>query len=182
MGERIVILLIENNLVKSIADLYNLTVEEIASLERMGKKSAANLVNAIAQSKTQPWSRVLYGLGIRYVGSVNAKLLTENFTTVDELSKASVSSLMAVYGIGNEIAQSVFDWFQIPSNLTLVENLRQNQLQFAESISEDKSTPNSGNLILSGEKICYYWNFTYSQTRSSKRINRKCRGNGKQFS
>ncbi len=153
LGERIVILLIENHLVKSIADLYRLTEVEIASLERMGQKSAANLVNAIAKSKTQPWSRVLYGLGIRYVGSVNAKLLAKNFTTIEQLSRASVSCLTAVYGIGNEIAQSVFDWFQIPANLSLVENLRQHQLQFGENISEAKSTPNSGNLTLLGKKL-----------------------------
>ena len=149
LGERIAILLIENGLINSIADLYDLTVQQIASKERMGQKSATNLVNAIAQSKTQPWSRILYGLGIPYVGSVNAKLLAENFTTVDELSKASVSSLMGVYGIGNQIAQSVFDWFQIPAKLTLVENLRRHGLQFSRDISNDKKTPDT----LSGKKF-----------------------------
>ena len=74
LGEKIVILLIDNGLVKSIADLYSLQVEQVAALERMGEKSATNLINAIAESKNQSYDRVLYGLGIRYVGNVNAKL------------------------------------------------------------------------------------------------------------
>ncbi len=84
---------------------------KIAKLDRMGEKSALNLITAMAQSKNQSWSRVLYGLGIRYVGSVNAKILAESFRTVEELANASVTDLASVYGIGEEIAQSVYDWF-----------------------------------------------------------------------
>jgi DNA ligase (NAD+) len=142
LGEKIVILLIEKGLVKSIADLYYLTTEQIASLERMGKKSAENLMKAIAGSKTQSWSRVLYGLGIRYVGSVTAKLLADNFPSVEQLSQASVTSLESVYGIGAEIAESVHDWFKIPANQTLIQRLQAAGLQFATSSSqEDRSTP-----------------------------------------
>ncbi|GFE70473.1 DNA ligase, NAD-dependent [Chroococcus sp. FPU101] len=130
LGERIVILLIDNGLVKSIADLYSLTVEQIAALERMGQKSAENLIHAINESKNQPWSRVLYGLGIRYVGSVNAKILTDSFPSVEQLSKASVTQLESVYGIGSEIAQSVYDWFRVPANQTLIEQLQAVGLQF----------------------------------------------------
>lgn len=130
LGERIVILLIDNGLVKSIADLYSLTVEQIAALERMGQKSAENLINAINESKNQPWSRVLYGLGIRYVGSVNAKILTDSFPSVEQLSQASVTQLESVYGIGSEIAQSVYDWFRVPANQTLIQQLQAVGLQF----------------------------------------------------
>jgi DNA ligase (NAD+) len=133
LGERIAILLIENNLVNSIADLYSLTVEQIANLDRMGKKSAENLVNAIAVSKNRPYDRVLYGLGIRYVGSVNAKLLTESFSTIEALSQASFESLEAVYGIGEEIAQSVFEWLRIPQNQALISSLQAAGLQFSQS-------------------------------------------------
>ena len=133
LGERIVVLFLKNSLVQSIADIYILTELQIAALERMGTKSAQKLVEAIASSKTQPWSRVLYGLGIRYVGSVNANLLAENFPTVQQLSEASVESLEAVFGIGKEIAQSVFDWFRIPANQALVERLQAVGLQL-ESI------------------------------------------------
>jgi DNA ligase (NAD+) len=135
LGERIAILLIENNLVTSVADLYSLTVEQIASLERMGTKSAQNLVDAIAESKQQTYDRLLYGLGIRYVGSVNAKILADNFPSIEELSQASFESIEAVYGIGEEIAQSVFEWVRVPANQALIQQLKAAGLQFARATS-----------------------------------------------
>ncbi len=132
LGEKVVILLIANGLVHSIADLYSLTVEQIASLERMGSKSAENLVRAIAASKQQPYARVLYGLGIRHVGSVNARILAENFPTIEALSRASVSALAGVYGIGTEIAQSVIQWFKIAANQALIERLQTAGLQLSQ--------------------------------------------------
>lgn len=143
LGERIAILLIENNLVKSIADLYSLTVEQIASLERMGTKSAENLVKAIATSKQRPYDRVLYGLGIRYVGSVNAKLLAASFSTIEKLSQASFESLEAVYGIGEEIAQSVFEWLRISENQALIATLQAAGLQFSLVDADPKSSDNA---------------------------------------
>jgi DNA ligase (NAD+) len=95
----------------------------------MGTKSAEKLVGAIAESKNRPFDRVLYGLGIRYVGSVTAKLLSENFTTIEALAQASVTNLEAVYGVGAEIAQSVHDWFKIEANRRLIERLEQAGLQ-----------------------------------------------------
>ncbi len=146
LGEKNVILLIQNGLIKSIADLYNLTVAEIASLERMGTKSAENLVRAIATSKTQPWERVLYGLGIRHIGSVNGKILAANFPTVEQLATASVESLAAIAGIGSEIARSVVDWFQIPANLTLIERLQTAGLCFTgeENLNVVQNTTHTG--------------------------------------
>lgn len=135
LGEKIVILLLENKLVNSIADLYELKTEQIAVLERMGEKSAQKLIDAIANSKNQPWSRVLYGLGIRFVGSVNAKLLSDSFPSIDHLSEASVASLESVYGIGTEIAESVHDWFKIAANQMLVERLKKAGLQLANTTS-----------------------------------------------
>ena len=136
LGERIAILLIKNNLVASVADLYSLTVEQVASLERMGTKSAENLVEAIAESKNRTYDRVLYGLGIRYVGSVNAKILADNFPSFEELSEASFESIEAVYGIGEEIAQSVFEWVRVPANQTLVRQLQTAGLQFSQTVAE----------------------------------------------
>ena len=130
LGERIAILLIENKLVTSVADLYSLSVEQIASLERMGSKSAENLVKAIAESKNQTYDRFLYGLGIRYVGSVNAKILADNFPSIKELSQATFESIEAVYGIGEEIAQSVFEWVRIPANQNLIAQLQASGLKF----------------------------------------------------
>ncbi|MDJ0844160.1 NAD-dependent DNA ligase LigA [Crocosphaera sp.] len=129
LGEKIVVLLINNQLVNSIADLYYLTPEKIADLERMGSKSAHKLIEAIDSSKQQPYFRVLYGLGIRYVGSVTASLLAENFPNIDQLSQASYASLSSVYGIGEEIAQSIIDWFSIEKNCDFIQQLKEVGLQ-----------------------------------------------------
>lgn len=151
LGERIVILLLENGLVASVADLYDLTVPQIAALDRMGTKSAENLVKAIAQSKNQPWSRVLYGLGIRYVGSVNAKIIARAFPSVEQLSQAAIAALESVYGIGTEIAESVFDWFKIPANQALIERLREAGVQLSVSSSQQTEAELSTAATLAGK-------------------------------
>lgn len=133
VGEKLVYQLVDKGLVHSVADLYELTADKLCELERMGQKSAEKLINAIAQSKTQPWSRVLYGLGIRHVGSVNAQLLTEKFTTVAELTTARQSDIEGVYGIGAEIAQSVYQWLRTPANQTLIERIQDIGLQLVTS-------------------------------------------------
>ena len=147
LGEKIVQQIIDQGVVHSVADLYDLTAVQLASLERMGKRLAEKLVKAIAQSKTQSWSRVLYGLGIRHVGSVNAQTLTQQFPTVEQLASASAATIEGVYGIGSEIAQSVFQWFQVPANQTLIERLRQAGLKLANEVktsAEAKSQPLQG--------------------------------------
>ena len=148
LGEKMAILLLKHNLVTSVADLYSLTVAQIASLERMGTKSAENLVTAIAESKNQTYDRLLYGLGIRYVGSTNAKILTENFSTIEELSQASFESIEAVYGIGAEIAQSVFEWVRIPANQILIRQLQDAGLEFS---SASRTSTNKTDQIFSGK-------------------------------
>ncbi len=138
VGEKLVRQWVDKQLVQSVADLYQLRVEQLAELERMGQKSASKIVAAIAQSKQQPWSRVLYGLGIRHVGSVNAQILSEHFANIDLLMQASPAAIAAVYGIGPEIAQSVYEWLQTPANRDLVERLRAIGLQLA---GEGKAAP-----------------------------------------
>ncbi|MDY6804959.1 MAG: NAD-dependent DNA ligase LigA [Cyanobacteriota bacterium] len=123
-GEKLVGQLVDRGLVRSLADLYDLSVEGLTSLERIGEKSATKLVEAIAESKTKPWDRVLYGLGIRHVGSSNAELLTQKFLGVEELAAAKETDIQGVYGIGPEIAQSVCQWFRVPANQTLIERLK----------------------------------------------------------
>jgi DNA ligase (NAD+) len=142
MGEKLVQQLVDQGVVHSVADLYDLTVEQLASLERMGKKSAEKLVNAIAQSKTQPWHRVLYGLGIRHVGSVNAQTLTQQFPSAKQLANASAAQIEGVYGIGPEIAQSVYSWFQVPANQALIDKLQQAGLQLASKTNTASKTKN----------------------------------------
>ncbi|MBF2051236.1 MAG: NAD-dependent DNA ligase LigA [Elainella sp. C42_A2020_010] len=131
LGERWIEQFVDQGLLHSVADIYDLTVEQLLTVERMGQKSAQNLVEAIAQSKTQPWPRVLYGLGIRHVGSVNAQTLADQFPTVEALAAATPAEIEAVYGIGAEIAQSVHDWFRVPANQTLIERLQAEGVQLA---------------------------------------------------
>lgn len=150
MGEKLVQQLVDKGLVHSVADLYDLTVERLCTLERMGKKLAQKLVDAIAQSKAQPWHRVLYGLGIRHVGSVNAQTLTQKFFTVEQLAKASPAQIEAVYGIGPEIAQAVYQWFQVPANQTLIERLRTVGLQLANE-AETTEAVSAANQPLAGK-------------------------------
>jgi len=147
LGEKLVQQMVDKAVVQSVADLYDLTTEKMMSWERMGKKLADKLVNAIARSKTQPWSRVLYGLGIRHVGSVNAQTLTQKFTTVEQLAQASAASIEGVYGIGPEIAQSVYQWFRVPANQTLIQRLETAGLQLASQEPPLSSPPSTGGKV-----------------------------------
>ncbi|MBW4601352.1 MAG: NAD-dependent DNA ligase LigA [Calothrix sp. FI2-JRJ7] len=133
MGEKLVHQLVDKAVVHSVADLYELTPDQLCALERMGKKSAEKIVEAITQSKNQPWSRVLYGLGIRHVGNVTAQTLTEKFPTVEKIAEANRAQIEGIYGIGAEIADSIYQWFRIPSNQTLIERLKTAGLQLEAS-------------------------------------------------
>lgn len=148
IGEKLVQQLVDKGVVHSVAQLYDLTAEKLLSLERMGKKSAQKLIQAIAHSKQQPFSRVLYGLGIRHVGSVNAQLLSQEFPTVQKLATASPADIESVYGIGAEIAMSVHQWFRISANQTLIERLQAAGLQLAQ---EKVETPNASSFPLAGK-------------------------------
>jgi DNA ligase (NAD+) len=142
-----VLQLVDRQMIRTVADLYDLTVMQLLTVDRMGKKSAQNLVEAIAQSKSKPWSRVLYGLGIRHVGSVNAQTLAENFSTVEALAGAEVEAIATVFGIGTEIAQSVYQWFRVPSNQALIDRLRTAGVQL---VGDAKATT-LANLALAGK-------------------------------
>lgn len=133
IGEKLVRQLTQQGLVQSVADLYDLTPEQFSNLDRMGQKSAAKIVAAIARSRDRPWDRVLYGLGIRHVGSVNAQILAAQFPSVDRLAAAQPAEIAAIYGIGPEIAQSVYQWFQTPANQALIQRLKQTGLPLAHT-------------------------------------------------
>lgn len=147
VGEKLVQQMVDHNLLNSVADLYDLTVERLMNMERMGAKLATKLVSAIGNSKTQPWPRVLYGLGIRHVGSVNAQLLTERFSNVEELAAASAASIEGVYGIGPEIAQSVYQWFQVPANQSLIERLKTTGLQLQSEVTTQTTAENNLQIV-----------------------------------
>jgi DNA ligase (NAD+) len=149
VGEKLVQQMVDSHLVQSAADLFDLTADRLMGLERMGKKLAEKLVSAIAQSKNQPYSRVLYGLGIRHVGSVNAQLLTERFANVEELAAASAAAIEGVYGIGPEIAQAVYQWFRVPANQSLIARLQTAGLQLHSEVKAQDSAEQ--NLQLAGK-------------------------------
>jgi DNA ligase (NAD+) len=127
LGSKLIEQLVEQGLVRSIADLYRLDGALLASLERMGLKSAENLVAALQASKQKPWHRQLYGLGIHHVGDVNAKALAKAFRSVDALATAARETpelITEVFGIGAEISQSLQQWFATNANFQLIEQLR----------------------------------------------------------
>ena len=140
LGERLVQSWIEQSVVTSIADLYDLTLEDLLPLERMGKQLANKLLKAIALSKQRPWAKVLYGLGIRLVGSTNAQILADSFPSAAALASADERTIAQIYGIGPEIAQSVRQWFQLPANQELVARLRAAGLQL-ETTQETNQPP-----------------------------------------
>jgi DNA ligase (NAD+) len=126
LGTKLIEQLVDRGLVRSIADLHRLDGALLASLERMGEKSAANLVAALEACRRQSWHRQLYGLGIHHVGEVNAKALARAFPSAAELATAALESpelITAVFGIGGEIAQSLQQWFATPANQALLAEL-----------------------------------------------------------
>jgi DNA ligase (NAD+) len=124
--------LLDAGLIHDLADLYDLSETNVAALERFAEKSAQSLVEAIAASKKQPLSRLLFGLGIRHVGAEAAALLARNFGKLDALARASLEDIEAVHGIGPTIAASVHEYFHDERTAKLIERLRGQKLTFAE--------------------------------------------------
>ena len=124
--------LLEAGFVHDFADLFDITADGVTTLERFGRKSAENLVSAIAASRAQPLSRLLFGLGIRHVGAQAAQLLARQFGSMDALMDAAPDALAKVRGIGDIIAMSVFEYFTDPSAQHLIARLRERGLTFTE--------------------------------------------------
>lgn len=124
LGGETVALLFNNNLVQNYADLYDLTVDQVIPLERMAQKSAENLVNGIEKSKEVPFERVLFALGIRYVGETVAKKLAKHYQNIDNLRNASLMDLILVDEIGERIAQSVVEFFENNENQMITQRLK----------------------------------------------------------
>lgn len=129
LGGETVALLYNNGLVKDYADLYELTVDQILPLERMAQKSAENLVNGVQKSKEVPFERVLYAIGIRYVGETVAKKLAKHYKSIDAIRNASLMDLILVDEIGEKIAQSVIEFFENAENVRIIERLKQYGVQ-----------------------------------------------------
>ena len=140
LGGETVALLFNNGLVHNYADLYELTVSQILPLERMAQKSAENLVRGVENSKAIPFERVLYALGIRFVGETVAKKLAKHYKNIDSLSQASLMDLVLVDEIGERIAQSVLDFFENQENRISIDRLKSFGVQF-ETV--EKINPNA---------------------------------------
>lgn len=136
LGGETVALLFNAGLVTNYADLYELKKEQIIPLERMAEKSAENLINGIEKSKTIPFERVLYALGIRYVGETVAKKLAKHYKSIDAIAQASIMDLILVDEIGDKIAQSVVQFFENQENIRIIDRLKHYGLQL-ESGADD---------------------------------------------
>jgi DNA ligase (NAD+) len=151
LGETTVGQLVDREMVRDFADLYSLTVEELAGLERLAEKSAQNLVDAIQASKTRGLARLLNALGIRMVGERAAQLLAARFGSMDKLMAATEDEVNEIYGIGPQIAQSVTRFFAEPRNRKTIERLRQAGVVMKEEGATEGPKPLEGKtLVLTG--------------------------------
>lgn len=123
LGEKIVDQLVEKGMVKDVADLYSLKMEKVAELDRIAEKSAQNLIDEIEGSKKQPLDRLIYALGIQFVGERTGQLLAEHFPSVDELATATTEELENVPEVGPKVAQSITEFFSEPANRNLIKKL-----------------------------------------------------------
>jgi DNA ligase (NAD+) len=148
LGEGIIKQLFDNQIIKSIADIYRIKHEDLEGLEGFGEKSINNLISSIEKSKSQPLSRIIHGLGIPHVGIEISELLVANFGSLDSIFSSTDESLQEIDGIGPKISNSVNDWISIPKNRDIINELKN------IGLSLESSTERNLNNALSGENIC----------------------------
>ncbi|RPG57842.1 MAG: NAD-dependent DNA ligase LigA [Flavobacteriales bacterium TMED235] len=170
LGSETVVLLYENDLLKNIADLYELRSEDILPLERIAEKSAENLIKGVIASKEKSFSKVLFGLGIRFVGETVAKKLVKAFGDIDSLMAAEFDQLIAVDEIGDRIAESLLEFFSSTKNILLINQLKMNGLKF-----QTDGPTNISDLPLSGKKFVISGGF---ETLSRLELTEKIEFNG----
>jgi DNA ligase (NAD+) len=142
LGEETIDLLFNNDLVKNFADLYDLKMEQLVPLERLGEKSAANILKSIKKSVDTPYQRVLFALGIRHVGETVAKTIAGRFRAIDVLINADIDQLTGVYEIGPKIAGSIVAYFRDEDNLEVIKRLKSAGIKFSNE-NEQHQTGNS---------------------------------------
>ncbi|PWU11371.1 MAG: DNA ligase (NAD(+)) LigA [Terriglobia bacterium] len=151
VGDALVDQLVDRGMVSSVAGLYELTVEKLLNLERMGKKSAGNIIRNIENSKKNPLPRVLNALGIRFVGERTAVFLAEAFGSMEAIASAGLEELQQAEEVGPKVAQSIFQFFREPRNQELVDRLRAAGLQFQYQSTRPKGGPLKGlTFVLTG--------------------------------
>ena len=135
LGEETVDMLFREGLIKNSADLYVLQEEDLINLERLGEKSAKNIITSISKSKATPFPRVLYALGIRYIGETVAKNLAKNFGSIDSLKSQSIEELVSTDEIGEKIAESIYNYLQDKDNIEYIDRLISYGLKFQSKIA-----------------------------------------------
>jgi len=151
LGEETVELLFNKKLIKNFADLYDLHLEQLVPLERLGEKSASNILNSIKNStKETPYHRVLFALGIRHVGETVARILSKKFKSIDELMSADLEQLTSVNEIGPKIATSIISYFADKENIEIINRLKSTSIRFR---SEEKTEAEAGVKILDDKTI-----------------------------
>ncbi|RCT54456.1 NAD-dependent DNA ligase LigA [Winogradskyella sp. KYW1333] len=153
LGGETVALLVNEGLIKNYSDLYDLTIEQVIPLERMAEKSAENLINGIEASKQIPFERVLFALGIRYVGETVAKKLAKHYKSIDALMFASSLDLITVDEIGERIAESVVEFFNSEDNREIINRLQSFGVQLeisAEKLANQTNKLNGQSFVVSG--------------------------------
>jgi DNA ligase (NAD+) len=151
LGEKLATRLFDLGLIKDVADIYHLEPEQLVPLEGFGEKSAENLIRAIERSKEQPFSRVLYALGIRHVGAVTAELIAGRFGGEDLMRGVSVEQLAEIKGVGKVVAQAVVEYFSLEDNRDLVGRLMEVGLNFErESAGPSEGPLASKRLVITG--------------------------------
>lgn len=153
MGGETINQLFEKGLVKNVADLYDLTLKQLLTLDRFGEKSARNLLEGLRQSKSIAFARVLYGLGIRFIGRTVAQKLTTHFKTFDAICQASHEELVAVEDIGDRIADSLLEYLKDADNLNIIQRLQAAGLQFEDNtpvVQKDSDKLDNKTFVVSG--------------------------------
>ena len=154
LGSETIELLMDCGLIDNFADLYDLKAADLAPLPRLGEKSADNIIRSIEASRTVPFSRVLFGLGIRFVGETTAKYLAAHFRNIDAVRAASSEELMESEEVGAKIAEAIIEYFADPTNIAIIERLRKAGLQFeAEERRRDSNALEGKNVVISGKFI-----------------------------
>ncbi len=150
IGEKMCEQLVNAGYIKSVADFYLLTEEQLLALEGVKKKSADNMLKAIEASKHRSLTRLLFALNIRYMGEKSAQLIAGAFGNIDKIIQASAEEIISVPGIGPEIGQSLYNWFQDPDNLALIERLREAGLTMEEEQSDHTGPLLGQSFLLTG--------------------------------
>jgi DNA ligase (NAD+) len=168
LGSETIALLYDKGLLHSIADIYSLKQEDLAAQERLGDKSAQNILQAIEGSKQVPWARVLFALGIRMVGETTAKKIAKRFRSIDALQWASKDELMGIEDVGEQIADNIVAYFADIRNLEIITRLQAAGLQMADVSNQQSAV--SVPQVLAGKTIVISGTFTHHSRDEYKQM------------